>query len=44
MRAHIHRSQLIDEIARIIALVGAQRDACRPIGAGLDHGERGDAF
>ena len=44
MRRHLHRSQLIDAVFGIIGLVGAERDHLRPIGARLDHVQRGDAL
>ena len=35
-----HRAQLVDEVLGVVALVGAERDPSRPVGARLDHGER----
>ena len=40
MRRHCHRAQLIDEVFRVVGLVGAERDRARPVGARFDHGER----
>ncbi len=44
MRRHIHGTQLVDEVLRVIALICAQGDASRRVGAGLDQGERGFPF
>src|SRR6202142_2447407 len=44
MRAHVHGAQLVDEVGSVIALVGAQADAGRTVGALLDHRQRGDAL
>ena len=40
MRPHPHRSQLVDEVLRVIGLVGAERDGAGPIGERLDHVQR----
>src|SRR6202521_4376790 len=40
MRRHCHRAQLIDEVFRVVGLVGTERDRARPVGARFDHGER----
>ena len=40
MRAHVDRAQFLDEIGRIVALVGAQRDGARASGEIFDHVER----
>ena len=40
MRRHCHRAQLIDEVFRVVGLVGAERDRARPVGVRFDHGER----
>ncbi|MET3583709.1 hypothetical protein ABID19_006774 [Mesorhizobium robiniae] len=37
MRRHLHRTQFVDEVLRIVGLVGTERDRLRPVGAGLDH-------
>ncbi len=44
MRSHVHRAQLIDENAGVIALVGVKSHAGRAIGERLDHIERGGSF
>src|SRR3954463_7298898 len=36
MRRHVHRARFIDEVLRIVGLVGAERDRLRPVGAGFD--------
>jgi hypothetical protein len=36
----IYRPQLVDEVFRVIGLVGAERDRLRPVGARLDHVKR----
>ena len=43
VRRRVHRTQLIDEVLRVVGLVGAQGDRRRPIGARLDHVQRGDS-
>ena len=40
MRRHCHRAQLIDEVFRVVGLVGTERDRARSVGARFDHGER----
>ena len=40
VRRHCHRAPLIDEVFRVVGLVGAERDRARPVGARFDHGER----
>jgi hypothetical protein len=37
VRGDPHRAQLVDEVLRIEALVGPQRDPLRPVGVSLDH-------
>lgn len=44
MRRHPHRSQLVDEVLRVISLVGRERDPPRAVGARRDHIQSGDAF
>src|SRR3984957_1587089 len=40
MRRHCHRAQLIDEVFRVVGLVGTERVRARPVGARFDRGER----
>ena len=42
MGRRVHRAQFIDEVLGVIALVGAERDRPRPVGARLDHVQRRD--
>ena len=44
MRRHVHGSQLIHEILGVVALVGSERDAPKPVGSFLDHGKGGGAL
>jgi hypothetical protein len=44
MRRHCHRAQFIDEVLRVVGLVGAERDRARPVGARFDYGERRNPF
>src|SRR5690606_11715108 len=37
MRRHLHRAQLVDEVLRVVSLVGAERDGPRPVSPGFDH-------
>jgi hypothetical protein len=38
MRRHCHRAQLIDEVFRVVGLVGTERVRARPVGARFDRG------
>lgn len=40
MRGHSHRAQFVDEVSRVVSLVGSERDRMRPVGSGLDHVQR----
>src|SRR5207342_3324172 len=40
MRRHLHRSQLVDEVGAVEALVTTERDRPRPVGVRLDHVKR----
>ena len=42
VRRRVHRAQFVDEVLGVVALVGAERDRPRPIGARLDHVQRRD--
>ena len=42
--SHPHRPQLVDEVFGVITLVSRERDPLGPVGARLDHMQRGDAL
>jgi hypothetical protein len=42
VRRDVHRAQLVDEVLRVVAFVGSERDAGPPVGARLDLVQGGD--